>query len=379
MEQKNKITIGIDASPVARDFISGTERYTREIIKAISNIDHVREYILYTPKKLPEDFVGELGENFNEKVIPMKRMWTQGRLAFEMMFGGPDMLFVPAHALPLIHPKKTITVIHDVGFKKYPENYTRFNYWYLDFSTDYALRRATKIITPSEATKKEILKFYPFADPAKIVVIPLGLTKMTDPALQNIVPSPFILYVGRFEVRKNIFKILGAFENIKPRFPSLKLVCSGKVGVGGEHFIQKTKNSKYSQDIIILTNVSEQELATLYKNAEMLVFPSLYEGFGLPILEAFSAELPVVTSNTTSTAEVASDSALLVNPLNTDEIAGGIAELLSNQRLADDLRQKGLERVKNYTWKKSATKVIDVFNEVLSGQPRHGRDPAVAE
>ncbi len=368
LEEKNKITIGIDASPVARDFISGTERYTREIIKAISGIDHLREYILYTPKKLPEDFVSELGENFNEKVIPMKRMWTQGRLAFEMMFGGPDMLFVPAHALPLVHPKKTITAIHDVGFKKYPENYTKFNYWYLDFSTDYALRRATKIITPSEATKKEILEFYPFADPSKIVVIPLGLTKIADPIPQNIVPSPFILYVGRFEVRKNIFRILEAFENIKPRFPSLKLVCSGKVGVGGEHFIQKTKNSKYSQDIIIFTNTKEQELATLYKNAEMLVFPSLYEGFGLPIFEAFSFGLPVLTSNITATAEVAADSALLVNPLNTDEIAGGIAELLSSKKLADDLRQKGLERVKNYTWDKSATKVIDVFNEVLSGQ-----------
>lgn len=346
--------------------MTGVERYTIEIIKALGRQDKERRYVLYTPRNLAESFLNRLPSNFEEKVIPMPRLWTQSRLAAEMAIKPPNLLFVPGHAMPWKHPKKTVVTIHDVGFERYKANYSAFALWYLRFSTDYALRHAAKIITPSEETKKEIGRLYPKSDASRIEAIHSGFTPMREDSRQTKVPSPFLLVTGRLEERKNIFRILDAFEMVKTRFPSLKLAFAGGPGVGAEHFYRKVENSQFKKDIHLLNNVKDEELVALYKKAEALLFPSLYEGFGLPILEAFNYDLPVITSNVTATAEVAGDAALLVNPHKTSDIARGISSILTDKPLAEKLRIKGKRRLAEFGWNKAASRIIGIFQELLA-------------
>lgn len=366
MNAFNKIKIGIDASPVARSYVSGTERYTREIISNLAKIDRVNEYTLYTPKSIDSEFLDLLPNNFNQSVIPMRRFFSQIGLSSTILFNSPDILFIPGHVLPLIHPKKSIVAVHDVGFLDYPENYSSNDLWYLKFSTKFALRHSMIIVVPSNFTKKEILRKYPSVDSSKIKVCYPGLSSImssvSDTGLN--IPTPFILFVGRIEERKNVTRIIKAFEIIQPKFPSLKLIIIGKRGHGYSEIKNKIMNSKYENNIIILENVADEEIDNYYKKASALVFPSLYEGFGFPIVEAFKNKCPVITSNCGAMKEIAGDAAILVNPPEVGDIGMAISKILTRDNLKNELTAKGEERVKIFTWEACAKRIKDLFYDL---------------
>ena len=153
--------IGIDASPLNRPQRTGTEWYTYHLILNLAKIDHLNQYLLYSPRPLGDEFK-ILPANFKNKVLdwPLGKFWTQIRLSWEMLRRPPDVLFVPAHALPILLPKKSVTTVHDIGFERHPQYYRKLARWYLRFSTKFALKRASKIITVSQFTKKELLDVY---------------------------------------------------------------------------------------------------------------------------------------------------------------------------------------------------------------------------
>lgn len=366
--------IGIDASRATYKKKTGTEYYSFNLIKNIIKLDEKNEYILYFPTPLSGDFQN-LPKNFKSKVMYFPRFWTQIRLSWEMFCHSPDLLFIPAHTIPIVHPKKVIVTCHDVGFRSYPSSYSKFQLWHLEFTTGQAVRWAKKIIAVSESTKHDLINIYK-AKPQQIKVIYNGFSneifhpiedkdKINEILQKYNFPEKYILFVGRLEERKNIPKLISAFDILKKKrgIPH-KLVLVGKKGYKFEQIIDTIKKLKITSEVILTGYISEQDLPYIFSKADLFIFPSLYEGFGIPILEAFACGCPVATSNVSSMPEVAGKAAILFNPQKKEEIAQAIYKIISDNNLRDNLIKKGFYQIKKFSWRKCAQETLEVLEEV---------------
>jgi alpha-1,3-rhamnosyl/mannosyltransferase len=236
-------------------------------------------------------------------------------------------------------------------------------------------RWATHIITISEYSKREIVTHFGIAD-EKISVIPLGVDErwfrptsrgVAQKTLTKLdLPESFFLCVGTLQPRKNIARVIEAYRSL-PQYVQTErpLVIIGQAGWGCEEMVSALVSGNYGKSVRWLNYVTDDDLLAIMGNAAALVFPSLYEGFGLPVLEAFAANVPVITSNGSALPEVAGGAAKLVNPLNSGSIAYAMLELLENPALAEMLRAKGHARALDYTWKQTAAMTSDVYRKIL--------------
>ncbi len=360
------MTIGIDASRALKQNKTGVEWYAYYIIENLLQIDSANQYILYY-KNQPNEWLKKLSERKNVKIKrlcwPFRYFWTQGRLSLEMLLHKPNVLFIPASAMSIIHPKNTISAIHDVGFMKYPEAYSKWQLKYLKWSTKFAVKHARKIITISEFSKQEIIKYFK-ADADKIAVTYLAVENQNPTSSQKNkkINSPYIFFIGRLEKKKNIMGIIQAFVLFKQNNQlSHKLVLAGSRGYGWQEAEKLIKQNNLQNDVIITGYVSDEDLPYLYNGADLFLFPSLYEGFGLPILEAMAYGAPVITSNFGAMAEVTGDSAILVDPNYYKNIAEQISKVLENKELQKDLIKKGLQQVKKFSWEKCAKETLEIL------------------
>jgi glycosyltransferase involved in cell wall biosynthesis len=381
--------IGIDASRMAVAARTGTEHYTYELLAALAQIDRRTRYTLYCnqqPAALPA-----LGPNFTLRRIPFPRLWTHARLSAELALRPPNVLFVPAHVLPLGAPlrrgMRSIVTIHDLGYLHFPEAHTPAQRLYLRLSTRWSARAATGLIALSQATRDDLVRFAG-APPTKITIVHHGLSPRFRPvgdqaaivaaqAKYGIRP-PYFLYVGTIQPRKNLVRLIEAFasasrdwglqvgdttRNRQSPTADLQLVIAGKTGwLAGEIERQATRLfGPNSQAVRFTGYVDDDDLPALLSGALAFVFPSLYEGFGMPVLEAMACGVPVLTAATSSLPEVAGDAALLVDPEDTAAIAAGIARLAADQLLRDDLRTRGLARAALFTWARCAEETLRVL------------------
>lgn len=366
------MNVGIDASRIAlTNERTGTENYTLNLISAIKKLDQDNKYTLYF-NKLPQYF--EIGQkNIVTRYIPLTRFWTQARLALECLINPPEILFVPAHTIPVIRwPKvKTIVTIHDLGAEFLAEHHQFPHKLYLNWSTKYVAKHATHIIAVSESTKKDLMKQFKVSSKRITVVHEAVNTDLFFPRekfeVENVkkefgLTKPYLLFVGTIQPRKNLLSLIEAFSKIKNT--NLDLVLVGKPGWLYEDIYQAPKKFGVEQQVKFLGYVAEEKLPALYSGAEIFVYPSLYEGFGLPLLEAMACGLSVLTSNTTSMPEVSGGKAVLVNPKKVDEIANGIFQLLKNPTKRANMRESGINWVQNFTWEKTASETIAVFEKV---------------
>lgn len=364
--------IGIDASRANKEIKTGVEWYSYHLIENLKKIDTENHYFLYSEEKLKNDLVN-LPLNWQSKVLswPLKFIWTQIRLSWEMFINPPDLLFIPSHVIPLIHPKKVVTTIHDLGFKRFPEAYSFFQRWYQDFSVKFALKHATKIIVPSEFTKKELMEIYQ-ADPKKLIVIHLAYNAEIFSSDDNPeksakilgkynIKKPYLLYVGRLENKKNISFLIDVFENLSLKENS-QLVLVGNGGYGYEKIKDKIKKSKFKDRIIQLPWINEEELAILYREARVFVFPSLYEGFGIPLLEAMTTSTPIVASNIASIPEIVKDAALMPRLNDLKNFTDQIKKAWEDENLRNELKNRGLERIKSFNWEKTSQETLNLFS-----------------
>lgn len=362
------MTLGIDISRLASQQKTGVEWYVYFLLRELRDIIPTDvEVRLYTLEDPVIDF--ELPEHFIIKTLswPPKRLWTQIRLSFEMLVHPPDVLFVPSHVIPIIHPKQTVTTIHDIASLRFPQAYNWFERWYSKFAAKQAAKLPA-VLTPSQFTKDELLEFTKVAED-RVTVTPLGfeVANIHDVALPIGVQKPFLLTVGRIEEKKNTRRVVEAFSLLKKdnRFAAYQLVLAGKPGYGYEAVQQAIAASPYREDIVALHWVEPDVLGSLYVQAELFVFPSLYEGFGIPILEAYAAGTPVLTSSGTSTEEVGGSAALYVDPLSVDTLAAGMKLLLTNTELRQAHIRQGRERALEYNWKKTAEGAWQVLNSLV--------------
>lgn len=368
--------IGIDASRAVKAQKTGTEYYAQEIIKALGELDEANQYILYTPKEPSAELV-KLPKNFRFRVMPFPRLWSQIRLSVELVRGlpKPDVVFEPAHTIPLVHHKKMVVTIHDLGFVHFPELYTPFERLYHNFSLNYSARHAAKVIVPSNYTKRDLIRHLPI-DPKKISVVYHGFDKERfRPAtekekamvLPHAVAPPYIFFVGRIELKKNVDGMIEAYRLLREeKSIKHKLVLAGKPGWGYEKIKEKITAlpEEIRSDVIELGYVSDRDYPILLKRADILFFPSWFEGFGLPVLEAMAAGVPVVASSQTSLPEIAGSGAMLVKPSKPLEMAAALSKLIHKSDFRKSMILKGRVRANSFTWRRAAKETLAVLEEV---------------
>jgi glycosyltransferase involved in cell wall biosynthesis len=297
-----------------------------------------------------------------------------------MLVQPPDLLFVPSHVLPLVHPRCTVVTIHDLGYHYHPETHTLFQNLYLRWSTRYNARTATRVLADSEATRCDLIHYYGIPKDKIVVVYPgrdETLAPVTDPVALAAVraryelSSPYLLYVGTLHPRKNLVRLVQAFastvqsetERSLPAGSNLQLVLAGQKGWLYDDIFAQVRKLGIADRVILTGYVPDSDLPALLSGALAFVFPSLYEGFGLPVLEAMACGTPVICSNASSLPEVAGDAALLVDPLDLHELAGAIHRIITDKDLRRLLVAKGFEQVERFSWHRCAQEALQVLEE----------------
>ncbi len=388
LSDNSGMVIGFDAS---RAFIAGrtgTENYSYQLLKSLSEIDNRNKYIVYL-RQIAVPGVN-WPANFQFKKISWQRLWTQGGLARQTFADKLDVLFVPAHTIPIIRRPglKTVVTVHDLGSEYLPGMHQVKQRFYLGFMQKVQLRSATKIIAVSEATKEDLVKKIGI-DSKKIKVVYEGYDKKLFRPIRgdllvnslkryDLQSGNYFLFVGTVQPRKNLERLIKAFSSFVIRHSSnlkkiriakneLQLVIAGSKGWLSDEIYKLPKKLGIDEKVKFLGYVSDQDLPALYSGAVALTFPSLFEGFGLPILEAQASGCPVLTSNISSMPEVAGPAAaggsVLVDPYSVDGIVKGMERVkLEGER--GKLIKAGFENIKRFSWEKCAKETLEVLENV---------------
>jgi glycosyltransferase involved in cell wall biosynthesis len=364
--------IGIDASRAAYPQRTGTENYSLFLIRAMMKLDRENPYRLYFNQPPALDlFPAET--NAETRTMPFPRLWTHIRLSWEMATHAPDVLFVPAHVLPLIHPRRSVVTVHDLGYLYYPQAHPRRARWYLQWSTSHNARTAAHVIADSEVTKRDLIEHcraasdkvtvvYPGHDPTFAPVRDYARLAAVRERYQ--IPGTYVIYVGTLQPRKNLTRLLDAFAVLVKQGRSIHLLIAGKKGWLYEPLFAHVRQLGLEECVHFTGYVPQEDLPALITAARAFVLPSLYEGFGLPILEAMACGTPVICSNVSSLPEVAGDAAILVDPQDTTQLVGALSRVLDDDGLCHELAQKGLRQVMRFSWAQCAQETLEILQAV---------------
>jgi glycosyltransferase involved in cell wall biosynthesis len=361
--------VGVDASAAVKAQRTGTESYASEIIQAILSIDKVNEYRLYSRLPPPGD-IDIHGLNARWQVMPFRAGWTLFRLSWEMVRKPPDILFVPSNRLPIIVPRRSVVMVHDLSYRHVPDVYTVAQRAYHWNAVVWAKTFATHILSPSEFTTQALHEEFGI-QLERITTIYHGCSISAEDlslarAQQRPISVPYFYYIGRLEQKKNILRMLRAFSSFKNKTGSnFKLVLTGKPGLGYPEIMEAHEAlGRTKEDVIFSGYLSKAEAIRYMHHALAFVFVSLFEGFGMPLLEAFALEVPVIAADATCLPEIAGGAALLVDPYNDADIENAMLRIASEQALRDTLIEKGTARVKDFSWERAARQTISVLDRL---------------
>ncbi|WP_417658068.1 glycosyltransferase family 4 protein [Pseudidiomarina aestuarii] len=355
--------IGVDCRPLSRP-LSGIGRYSFELLNILTKAEDAH-WFLYCDQTFQAPFAqrpnvtvrlsgrtGTLAEHF----------WYQVGVPRQLRRDAIDVFWSPRHHLPLFMPSsvRAVVTIHDLTWKRFPETMKRLQYWSERLQMPPSLRQAARIITISESSRSDLERYFP-ATRDKTRVIPCGVTRLKAGAFARPLPQQYLLFVGTPEPRKNIRRLLEAYAQLPATLRSAyPLVLAGGHGwlVDLEQWVEELG---IRADVVALGAVSAGELGYLYSHARLLLLPSLYEGFGLPILEAFQFGVPVVTANCSSMPEVAGGAGCLVDPLQVESIRAGIERLLTDRDAYAECVARMPEQLARFDWKMAAQHTLDLL------------------
>ncbi len=368
------LQIAIDASRATKAQPTGTEKYALRLLQTLIQANDHRsdpyELLLYFRDRPPADLFAK-SPHVRQIVNPFPRLWTHLRWAAALWRAGPDITFSPAHALPFLFPGRSIVTIHDLGYKHFPEAHDAGQRAYLDLTTRCSAARAEIVLADSEATANDLERFYgTSAEKIRVVYPGVDGDKLTASRVdieavraKYQLPEKYFAFIGTLQPRKNIGRLIQAFRRWREARddPDTALVLAGAKGwLFDDSWLEGVEK------VHVAGYIDEADKGGLLAGAIALVFPSLYEGFGFPVLEAMHCGTPVIASNTSSLPELAGDAGLQVDPLNVADIASAMSRCSDDEALRQSLIERGHIQAKRFTWTRTADKVMNAFDDLAT-------------
>lgn len=363
--------IGIDGNEANVEKRVGVSVYTSTLLSYfVKQANEKRQFLVYLRDE-PKAHLPKATEFFEYRVIKSKLLWSQIFLPLELYRNKEiDVFFSPAHYSPRFCPVPVVVTIHDLSYFYYPNEFLKKDLYKLTNWTKQSIEKAKKVITVSKTTKKDVLKFYKIPD-SRIEVIYNGFEKPSNQSVESkseydqlkLEKFKYVLYVGTLQPRKNIQTLIKAFKKFHTQEPDYKLVITGRKGWLYEEIFQTVEDLKLQQRVIFTGYAADATIGDLYKNAFCFVLPSLYEGFGIPILEAMSYNCPVITSHSSSLPEIGADACLYFNATDENDLLGDL-NLLTNIRIRKEQIEKGKERITHFSWEKCAEETLEVIEKI---------------
>lgn len=368
--------IGIDGNEANVKNRVGVGQYAYNLLLNLYKIDNQNKYIIYLKSEPLPDFP-KPKTNWVYKVFGPQKLWTKIALPLHLFLQKEKLtlFFSLSHYSPSFSPFPTIPTIHDLGYLQFQDQFNKKDLYQLINWTSASIKKAKHIITVSEFTKNEIEKIYKI-NPQKISIAFNGVGEL--PQISNLetkntlkkfnIKNPYFLYVGTLKPNKNLPFLIEAFSLFLKKNPNYNLVIAGKKGWLFTEIFQTVKNLKLDNQIIFTDYVSETEKWILYKNSICSVIPSLYEGFGIPAIEAMKAGTPVISSNIPALKEVVGSSGLLIDPTDLNDLANKM-EQICDKEIRKKYTDLGTIRSQNFTWENTAKSILNVFQNLCSDEP----------
>lgn len=362
--------VGYDATTIAGR-VSGVGYYTRRLLHALIAGDGygaVERLLVLSNRPVPIA-PGPRVQVHAQGRLPFRALWMQLELPRLLRTLRPDLVHFTNYLAPLAGSVPYVVSFHDMTLRLFPHLHTLKKRLLTAGLLPRVARRARLVLTPSESSSRDLVRWLG-VDAGRVRVIPYAPPDDFRPVAEGPetlaalgVRPPYLLHVGTLEPRKNLARVLRAFARIAPRLPEAMFVVAGPPGWDHGAARREAARARLGARVVFLGYVPEAELPRLYTHAAALVYPSLYEGFGLPVVEAMACGAPVLTSLTSSTAEIGYGAALLVDPLDEPGIAATMAALLTDARLRAELREKGLVRAASFTWDRTARATVEAYRE----------------
>lgn len=362
--------VGIDGRALAAEARSGVEWYVVHLLRALARLPQAPEIIAYADREVRDP---EAASAVRSVVVRARRGWLRAALPWRLWRDRVEVAHFPSTILPPLLPCPAVVTVHDLAWERFPETYETADLAMQQRAVCIAARRAARLITVSESTAQDLRERYPEAGP-RIRVTPLGVSPAFSPEGQPLDPQAlpaaqclaggYLLYAGRLHPRKNLGRLLEAYRLLLRHADAPPLALAGTPSPHGEELAAAVARLGLADRVLFLGYVAPELLPQLYRGAALFAYPSLYEGFGLPVLEAMASGVPVVASRVPSLAEVAGEAALLVDPVSPDEMAAAMARLLAEPELRAELIRRGLARSRAYTWERTARLTLAVYREV---------------
>src|SRR3990167_7427 len=379
--QKNlqsKMIIGLDGNEANAEKRVGSGKYAFELLKQFSKVQE-HDFLIYFKKKPLPDLPKE-SRNFKYAVFGPKKMWTQFALPIKLTFSSKlDVFFSLGHYGPRFSKIPFVITVHDLSYLHFPDLFKKEDLYQLTNWTKYSIEKSSHVIAVSETTKDDIIKNYG-VNPSKISAVYEGFDenrfklqlkeKIAKIKKRYKIRGDYLIFIGTLQPRKNIERLIEAFHklvrNSKFEIRNYKLIIVGRRGWLYDSILEKVKKINIEDKVTFTGYVSDSDLPALVSGADVYVLPSLWEGFGIPVIEAQACGTPAVVSNTSSLPEVVGNSAFLVDPENVNSIANGIKKVLTNEELRRDLIKRGYANVKRFSWQKCAEATLDTLERVAS-------------
>jgi len=381
------ISIGIDGNEANVDSRVGIGQYAFQVLSSINKLvtsdkkNYRDVHIEVFLKKPPKPDLPNKSSIWKYTVFGPQPFWTQVALpAHLVLHRDNDVFFSPSHYAPRFSPCPSVVSIMDLSFLTFPELFTKKDLLQLNRWTMYSVNRASHIFTISEFSKNEIIAKYRIPNNLITVTYPGFNRELFKPekVQQDVkvkekygLNKPYVLFVGTLQPRKNLIRLIQAINILKHKNINILLVVVGKKGWLYEEIFKEVDVLKLKNQIRFCDYVDDSELASLYRGASCFVLPSLYEGFGIPVVEAMASGCPVIVGNTSSLPEVVGDSAQTVDAHNSEKIASKIAEIYNNDTVRKTLIQKGLKRAQLFDWNRCAEKTLEVLMSVAAPKNKY--------
>jgi len=359
--------IGVNGLYLLPGAVGGTEIYLRQLLRAIARVDDENEYLIFTNRETGSDLAPAspcfryCPQDAAAANRPARILYEQFRLPRVLRREKVDVLFNPGFTAPCFTRVPMVTVFHDLQHVRHPEYFKRTDLPFWRLLLWQSARRSKRLIAVSEATRRDILGHYG-VPPERVVTVHHGvedeffrLTRHVDEA------GPYVLCVSTLHPHKNIERLLRVFQRVRKSRPGVRLILAGMRGFHADCIEQLVQTLELSNAVRITGWIPREELYNLYAGALMLVYPSTFEGFGMPVLEGMAAQVPVACSAIPPLKEIAGDAALFFDPENEAAMQNAIERLLGEPRLAEELVRLGIAQVKQFTWERAARRVVDVL------------------